>query len=455
MYDAYHIFGISQNAEKIKKLHEIPEGVAHNVELKFRKKTRSEWAVLFILIMPFLMALLIDVFRLPEMVKYSIDIVWVGLLISMLNQQKLLAAGSLKKLLTVSGIFFALTLAGFLMNYQSIFYYLWGIRNNARFFVYFFACCFFVRKESISFYASFFDKVFWINVPLVLYQFFVLETKQDYLGGIFGTDKGCNGYTNILLIIVTTKSLLLCLNNRESVLKCMVTCAMALLIAALTELKSFYIEFIIIAAMAMCFTKTSYRKFWITIGAVAGIVLGIRLIGAIFPVFANWFTLESIIKTATSKKGYTGQGDMNRLTVVSIAMERFLPGIHHKLFGLGLGNCDYASYDFLITPFYRSFGILNYSFFSSAMLILETGIVGTALYLLFFVMMFFLTWKMSKEEGSDKILCQMGMIFSVMCGFLFVLNSSLRTEAAFMLFFMLALPFVRTNFNAEEDCDHK
>lgn len=424
------------------------------VEIKYRRKTKSEWAVLFILIMPFLFPLLTDIFRFPDFFTYSLDIVWVGLLVSMLNKKRQFITSSTKKLLIICSVFFAFSLIGFLFNYQSILYFVWGLRNNIRFFVYFFACIFFIRAESLKYYLSFIDIVFWINIPVMLFQFFVMDIKQDYLGGLFGTSKGCNGYTNILFIIVSTKSLLYCLNNKESVTHCLLKCSVAIFLTALAELKAFYIEFVVIVAMAMCFTKASYKKFWISIGSIVGVLIGIRIIEIVFPTFADWFTLEKIWQSATSKKGYTSTNDMNRLTAVSIAMDRFLPAIHQKLFGLGLGNCDYAGFDFLVTPFYEAYGGLNYVWFSSAMLILETGIVGTVLYLLFFVMMFFSLWKMSKEEGEDKILSQMGMIFSVMCGFLFVLNSSLRTEAAFMLFFVLALPFVRKNLD-ESDSETK
>jgi len=423
------------------------------VELKFRKKTKSEWAVLFILFMPFLFPLLTESLRIPDMITYSVDIVWVGLLISMLNRKRHYITLPIKKLLIICGIFFAFTLVGFLLNFQSVFYYLWGLRNNARFFVYFFACVLFVKHESVEHYLNFFDKVFWINSSVMLFQFFVMDIKQDYLGGVFGTSKGCNGYTNILFIIVTTKSILYCLNNKEQLWRCLLKCAVAVVLAAFAELKAFYIEFVVIVAMAMCFTKSSYKKVWISIGSVVGIVVGVQLVALLFPIFAEWFSFERIWDTLTNSRGYTSKNDMNRLTVVSIAMERFLPAIHDKLFGLGLGNCDYAGFDFLITPFYRAFNGLNYTWFSSAMLILETGIVGMGLYICFFVYLFLSSWKMRHSSHKNAIHCQLSMICAVMCGFLFILNASLRVESGFMMFFVLSLPFIMKENGDKSDVD--
>lgn len=415
------------------------------MEIRFRKKTKSEWAVLFIFIMPFLLPLLTDVFRLPDFVKYSIDISWIGLLIGMLNKKTHIMFPTVRKLLIICNVFFASTLIGFLLNFQSVFYYLWGIRNNLRFFVYFFACIFFIRAESAEYYLKFLDKVFWINAPIMMYQFFVLGYQQDYLGGIFGTDKGCNGYTNILFIIVTARAILYCLNNKESLSKCLLKCAVAILLAAIAELKAFFIEFIIIVVLAMCFTKASYKKFWITVASICSVIVGIRIIEVIFPVFKDWFSLEKIYQSLTSDKGYTSTNDINRLTVYAIALERFLTSVHQKLFGLGLGNCDYASFDFLITPFYRRFGGLNYAWFSSAMMILETGLIGSGLYIFFFVRLFLTCWKNRNGISKNKLHNQLSMICAVMCGCLFIINSSLRSESGFMMFFVLSLPFIAQN----------
>lgn len=420
------------------------------MQIVFRKKTKSEWAILFIFFMPFVMECLTDLLGMPDSIKYTIDVAWIGLLIGMLNKKRHVATAHCKKLLLIAGAFFGLSLIGLLLNYQSILYYLWGIRNNARFFVYFFACLFFINAKSAETYLSFFDKVFWVNIPVVLYQFFFLGKEQDYLGGIFGTAKGCNSYINLLLVIVTTKSLVYCIYNKEKITRCLIKCAIALLIAALSELKSFYVEFIIIVAISICFAKPSYKKLIIAVGAAIGIVFGVRLIGVLFPTFADWFSLNKIYSIISNERGYTGQNDMNRLTAVSIAWNRFLPKLHHKLFGLGLGNCDYAAYDFLITPFYRRYGVLNYVWFSSAFLILETGLVGIGLYIAFFVQLYLSSRRMYRDNPAIGLYCQMSMIFSVISGFIFILNSTLRTEAAFLMYFVLSIPFALDRASREE-----
>ena len=51
---------------------------------RFRRKKKTEWLVLFALIMPFTFFVLINLLRVPSLIKYTIDIAWVLMLMSML-----------------------------------------------------------------------------------------------------------------------------------------------------------------------------------------------------------------------------------------------------------------------------------------------------------------------------------------------------------------------------------
>ena len=413
--------------------------------ITFRRKSTAEWLVLFVLVMPFLFFLLIDVFHLPSLVKYTVDIGWVCLLFFMLRDKRGFPNAQTKTLARIGGLFFLSTLLGFFLNYQSLFYYLWGLRNNARYFVYFFACVLFVRERSVEYYLRFFDVLFWINLPVVLIQYFTMELTGDFLGGIFGIEKGCNAYMSIFMTIITAKSILCYMSRREKLLVCLLKCAAALLIAILSELKMFVLLMFLIVALASLFTEFSFRKLWIIIAVVAGALFAGRAIAVLFPDFADWFSLESVFQSASAETGYTGQNDLNRLTGAAIVLERFLPSFSQKIFGLGLGNCDYAAFDFLTSPFYLSYGSLNYVWFSSTFLILETGLLGFGLYILFFVAVFITANKREKAKCGNTLYCRLAKIMSIMCLVLIVYNSSMRMESAYMVYFVLALPFIRSD----------
>ena len=84
---------------------------------------------------------------------------------------------------------------------------------------------------------------------------------------------------------------------------------------------------------------------------------------------------------------------------------------------------------------------MNYNWFSSAFLFLETGYIGLIAYLSFFVICFICAVRQLKK-GANELFCRISMIISIICIIMVFYNSSLRTETAYMVFFALALPFV-------------
>lgn len=402
-----------------------------------------EWLVLFAVFMPIAFFFLMEVLRLPSSIKYLLDIAWLLLLLYIaVNRRKKLPVKA-RSLAMIVICFFVISLVGVLLNYQSIYYYLWGLRNNGRFFVYFFACILFLDFRSIDSTLRFLDGLFWVNFPVVLFQFFVLGKKQDFLGGVFGTTVSCNSYMNIFLVIVLTKSILLFLQHRESLFQCVLKCGVALIIAVLSELKVFFVELLVILTMSMILSKFSFRKIGIMLLCATGVVVAAQMVAVLFPEFSGWFSVDGIMEIVATEEGYTMREDINRLTAGAYVMNHFLPTWHNKLFGLGLGNCDYAAFDFLTTPFYIRYGWTHYAWFSVSFLLVETGIIGLGLYVFFFIKLFFTIRKIELQETADKLHCQLAEILTVISFVLMIYNGSLRIEAAYLWFFMLAIPFVQ------------
>ena len=419
------------------------------MKIRFRKKGQGEWLVLFVLLMPFLFFVLTEGLGLPALVKYLADLGWLMLLALLLGLRGRFPNVHTRKMAALIGAFFLYGLIGYIVNYQSALYYLWGVRNNMRFFVFFFACVFFLQERSLSRYLRFFDMVFWINLPVVLYQHLVLGYVQDYLGGVFGTEKGCNSYMNLFLVIVVAKSLLCYLYREETFPRFMSKFISAIAIAVLSELKVFFMEVLVIFVMAMMLTRITSRKLILTLVITLILAIGTQLVEVMFADFSGWFAVDQIIRSLSNKSGYTGSGDLNRFTAVPTVLEKWLPSWFGKLFGLGLGNCDYASYGFLTTPFYRAHRNMHYTWFSSAMLVLETGLVGLTLYTLFFVMVYLGASRQEKTGGAEVRYCHLAKIMAVTCIAMMIYNSSLRTEAAYMAYFVMALPFVRRSETRE------
>ena len=405
--------------------------------------------MLFIFFFPAAQAFLTELLPIPDAIKFRCDGFLVLLLLKLFSQRFTKIDNYSMPFVVVVALFFFITLVGYLFNYQSVFYYLWGLRNNIRMFVAFFAFAYLADWEDAKGWIKALDVLFVINFAVVILQYFS-GYGQDYIGGIFGTSKGCNGSLLIFLCIVFAKTILSFMRGEEKMSKCIFVSVASLLVSTLSELKMFFILFILILFMASFMTAHSIKKtLFFAFGAVL-VVLFSTLLTVLYKDFTDFLSFDSLTKALTDT-GYATDEDIGRFTALPVISQRFLPGFFRKLFGLGLGNCDSSSLSMFNTPFFESHQTVHYSYFSYAFLFLETGFVGLALYASFFVASFFVSRKLKKLEMADEFACQMSIILSVISLILLVYNSSLRMEIGFMLFFVLALPIISANEQRESD----
>ena len=405
--------------------------------------------MLFIFFFRAAQAFLTELLPIPDAIKFLCDGFLVLLLLKLFSQRFTKIDNYSMPFVVIVGLFFFITLVGYLFNYQSVFYYLWGLRNNIRMFVAFFAFAYLADWEDAKGWIKALDVLFVINFAVVILQYFS-GYGQDYIGGIFGTSKGCNGSLLIFLCIVFAKTILSFMRGEEKMSKCIFVSVASLLVSTLSELKMFFILFILILFMASFMTAHSIKKtLFFAFGAVLVVLFG-TLLTVLYKDFTDFLSFDSLIKALTDT-GYATDEDIGRFTALPVISQRFLPGFFRKLFGLGLGNCDSSSLSMFNTPFLESHQTVHYSYFSYAFLFLETGFVGLALYASFFVASFFVSRKLKKLEMAYEFACQMSIILSVISLILLVYNSSLRMEIGFMLFFVLALPIISANEQRESD----
>ena len=279
------------------------------------------------------------------------------------------------------------------------------------------------------------DWLYVVNFFAVIVQF-ATGFRQDYLGGLFGVQKGCNGG------LIVSKSVLAFMRNEESTVKCLVFAFMGLFIAALAELKIFFIIFIAVVIMAAVMTKTSSKKMiFISLSAVMIIVFS-SVLSLMYDEFTGFLSIDKLWE-ALLNPNYATKEDIGRFTAIPTISEYFLVSLPDKLFGMGLGNADTSSLSIFNTQFHDMYGSLHYAIFSYSFLYLETGITGLLIYVSFFVVSFVVSLKLYKSKKANESVCQLAMILSVICGIFMVYNTALRTEmAAYLMFFALALPLI-------------
>lgn len=411
-----------------------------SLQFNIRKRSVSEYLILFVFFFPFLQSTITELLGIPDVVKFFVDVCLVLLVAKVLVQRNLiLEKRIIAFVLLILGLFIY-TLFVYLLNYQSAFYYIWGLRNNFRFFVAFIVYALLVEWDDAKNWLKVLDWIYIINIFVILIQYFG-GYSQDYLGGIFGIQKGCNGSLLAFMSIVVCKSMLAFMREEESVIKCISITVSSLLIAALAELKFFFIVFIVIIVLAAIMTKSSVQKaLFLLFGFFCTIAFS-TVLSLLYDEFSEFLSFENLWN-ALLNPNYATDEDIGRLTAIPVITDNFMPKLSDVLFGLGLGNCDSSSITLFNTPFYDSYYSLHYSYFSYAIWYLETGLIGLLGYISFFVLAFINALKCYRQKCAGSIECQIAMITAVLCCVFMVYNVSLRSEIAYLLFFVLALPLV-------------
>ncbi|MBE6679130.1 MAG: hypothetical protein E7598_01260 [Ruminococcaceae bacterium] len=264
--------------------------------------------------------------------------------------------------------------------------------------------------------------------------------EQDYLGGIFGIERGCNSYSILLFAIVLSKSLLLYMEGKEGAVSCFAKCGCALVLAAMAELKLFFLIFVFILVFSSILTRFSVRKFVMLFVSALLLFVASSVLTSVFGM-AQELSFDRIVQLVTATN-YASAEDLGRFTALPTISKTILTDVSDKIFGMGLGNCDTSAFAICNTPFFETHQKLHYTWFSSAFLFLETGYIGLTLNLTFYVICCLISFKLFKNGKSDRLFCQLGMIVSLLAIIMVFYNSSLRTEAGYMVYFVLSLPLV-------------
>ena len=396
-----------------------------------------------LIVMPFFFSTLYELLPFPRVIRYVLDAAWLLLVYFLLRGRSPLKRNRGFQLIGLWTLAFLIyTVLVYLVQFQSPLYYLWGFRNNFRLYAAFFAFGAMLDREDVEGYFRLFDTLFWLNAVVSLFQYFVLDLSGDQLGGLFGVEKGSNGWTNIFFSIMVAKSAMFYLEKRERVWVSGLKCVTALALAALAELKFFFVEFVLIIVLASMFSNFTWRKFWILIGGILAVTVGAALLVSVFPNFTDFLSLEWFYENALSNKGYTSSGDLNRLNAIPRINEMWLTNLPERLFGLGLGNCDTSTFSIVNTPFFQAYEDYHYTWLSYAIIYLEMGYIGLVLYFGFFVMVYYQIRRIEKRsEGVIGTYCRIARIMALMCMIFSVYNSSMRAESAYMVHFVIAIPF--------------
>ena len=399
--------------------------------------------VIFVLIERFL----VQTMGMPGAIIYVMDVLNIWLFMYLIKVKGKKSTRYAGFIIAYVGIVVVSLIVG-LINYRE-----WGgniassvieIRNIIRFPIFFLSCVEFLNEEQTRKIYKLLTVFFSINTIAILYQYFTFHPpgvwmRGDMLNGLFGTETGGNTFVNVILVTVVTYLLSGWINKEKSVTSFGFAAGVSLLIAALIELKAFFVEIIIIYGFYLIKKRKTKKEIAINgiliIAAVVISVVGLQIMYKEYPWFKGSMSISGLIKQL-SGNGYTGDGDLNRFTgVFTIASKIFDGDIGQIIFGIGAGNASQKGILGSRTGFFDIYEKTHYNWFSATYMFVQGGIFGLLTYLFTFMYLFFKRKRCKRFELNTQIMC-------ILAVFLVFYGEALRTDAGYFVYFALASGFV-------------
>lgn len=418
-----------------------------------RKKRKGAALCILIALYIYFVGFFITNFHVSETVLYASDILLaMALLGAVPKVYRTLFKSDLAKL-TLAGM--ALILCGtfpLIGNGGSLLRWIWALRNWGRFFVYFAVGVSVLERKELDRFYDFTLKLFHINTIVIIFQFLFMRNilSQDQLNGLVGRNTSS---TNLILILSATA--IICakyFTGKERLRNTLTVICEGLLVSVLAELKAaiffLFILFFFVMLVNMKPTRKQIRNLMLL--AAGGMILGAIAIGMvvrIYPRFANILTVQGIMDEIANPHGYGFSGKIDRLTAIQVINEDFFnqKGLFSKMFGLGIGNAEYSTFDFLKSDFYNQYGSsYGYLNFSLSMLYLETGYVGVILFtaVMLLLLVTAMRWRKHCHNSDDAYMFSVGMAELLVILLFIIYNNLQRTDMSLLLAVYAMAPWV-------------
>ncbi|MBU5428786.1 hypothetical protein KQI22_01730 [Kineothrix sp. MSJ-39] len=282
-----------------------------------------------------------------------------------------------------------------------------------------------------------------INFLVMLYQFAVMGLRKDYVGGTFGNTQGCNSIQNILCVFVFSISLVRFLYHKLSISDLMINFLTTMGISVLAEINMFFFEMIIIMVMAILLNvhiskKIMKRKTLLIFGGGLAVLGGLSLFLMLNPDRLFLLSINNILDYLGAGSG-SGVYRISRVKVFPQLGNLFFDSIKDWLFGFGVGNCSTHS------EFYKLNSVLQYDYFSSSMVFLQTGIFGVMVNLgvILYSALQSVCMKKVIHDVRRLIWIDSSAILAVIMLIMFFYNSTLRdTFTGFLSGVMLSIIYI-------------
>lgn len=346
-------------------------------------------------------------------------------------------------------------------NNGSVLRWVWAIRNWGRFFLAFYVGIAILSKKNLTDFYDFTINLQHINTVVVILQFILFHKmwSPDQLNGLVG--RNISG-ANIILILSTV----ILLSSKYFAKKISIkTLAIGLfeclIVTFLAELKAVFV-FIIVIFIALMIVNTKLTReqakkivLFIFVGLV-GFIIFMRLLVLVYPEFERSLSFQGIYNELANPHGYGYSGKIDRLTATEV-INRDIFGDDNlwcKLFGIGIGNAEYSSFEFLKSPFYLLYGSeYSYLNFSNAIMYVELGYLGRLVFAFAFIWLTVIAIKRVRraQDKEQKYLSSVGVGTLILILIFIIYNNIQRTDMSILLAAYAIAPWIACENRKREE----
>lgn len=165
---------------------------------------------------------------------------------------------------------------------QSVLLSAWAIRNYFRLFVFFYSSVVLLDIDDLKIITKASALIYVLNILLGTFQGFVLNLGTDSISGLFGTESGGNAGMALLITAATTFSVFGFVNDQIRALPVLAIVVSSCFIAAIADLKVFFIELVVLLLMVVILNKPKLK------GLLAVVVFPVVLTLAITYFYSVW-----------------------------------------------------------------------------------------------------------------------------------------------------------------------
>lgn len=385
-----------------------------------------------------------DFFSVPTIIRYIPDLfipIYIAYVFA--NVNAIAKRKSTKILLYIILLFFLHCLVGNIINYNSITYFIWGFRNIFRFLFIGLAAIVSFNDADINTFIKMIDIAFFVNIIICIFQYSILGYWGDAIGGTFRLgDTGGNAGLIYIMIIELTILMNKYLNKEGTLIKLLIAMISTIFISVIAELKVMYVFIAIIILLSIIMTKFTFKKFLIITFSILVFIFGFNTLKKLDPNTAKIMNINALMEYAGGEShGYSSQNDISRLRAFEQIDYIFFNGSKiNKIWGYGLGHCDVSSISIFNSKFAQTYDkYLHYSWFTHAMLYIETGLVGYLLFISFFI---YIIVYCIKTKNNNKYINNCVVIISFLSIIMTFYNSSLRNDISYFVYIVLILPMI-------------